>query len=190
MTARINLNRPDTRPKERKPDRWIRDDWRVVPGYPGYEVNPFGDIRRAIGGSNSKAGKRIKTRYGTNGYPRVTLHRDCKKWDTHVHRVVALTFLGPPPSPDAQVAHNDGSRDNNFVGNLRWTDAKGNAADRIQHGTTVEGAGHPRSKLTAAAVRDIRRSKKHQRVLARKYGVSQAAIWAARNRQSWKSVEC
>ena len=44
-----------------------------------------------------------------------------------VHRVVAATFLGPPPAPDMQVHHKDCDRANNHVQNLEYVTASENA---------------------------------------------------------------
>ncbi|AXV72811.1 hypothetical protein CJO75_01120 [Ralstonia solanacearum] len=54
---------------------------------------------------------------------------------TGIHRLVALTFLGPPPSRQHEVAHNDGNRANNIVTNLRWATHAENVADTFRHGT-------------------------------------------------------
>jgi len=37
-----------------------------------------------------------------------------------VHRLVALAWIGPAPSPAHRVFHIDGNRSNNAVSNLRW----------------------------------------------------------------------
>ena len=58
--------------------------------------------------------------FGTSdpdGYVRVSMCRE----NFYVHRVVAHTFLGPPPSKDAwQVHHRDGNTSNNRVTNLEY----------------------------------------------------------------------
>ena len=52
------------------------------------------------------------------------------QWRTHlVHRLVAASFLGPPPSPvHSQINHKDGKKSNNAVDNLEYaTPAENNA---------------------------------------------------------------
>ena len=55
-----------------------------------------------------------------------------------VHRLVALAFIGPPPSPKHEVCHNDGNPANNAVGNLRWDTRSENVLDQVRHGTHVQ----------------------------------------------------
>jgi hypothetical protein len=80
---------------------------------------------------------------------------------------------------------------NNAASNLRWDTRKGNAADRIVHGTHIEGERHGNSKLTAeqvAAIRTRAANGERQRALAAEYGVTQAAISLIVTRQKWASV--
>ncbi|MGL5880995.1 MAG: HNH endonuclease signature motif containing protein [Xenococcaceae cyanobacterium] len=53
-----------------------------------------------------------------------------------VHRLMALTFLGSPPTPFHQVRHLNGDPTCNKIENLAWGTAKENAADRVRHGRT------------------------------------------------------
>lgn len=47
-----------------------------------------------------------------------------------LHRIVAYTFLGPPPSPHHTVDHLDRVRENNRVDNLAWVDLTQQLANR------------------------------------------------------------
>ncbi len=49
-----------------------------------------------------------------------------------VHRLVLVTFAGPPPA-GTQCLHGDGNPHNNSIENLRWGTAKENASDREKH---------------------------------------------------------
>jgi hypothetical protein len=53
----------------------------------------------------------------------------------------------------------------------------------------VRGNGFARSKLSPEKVRLIRQSDDTDIVLGRRLGVTDAAIWAVRNRRSWAWVE-
>lgn len=112
-----------------------------VGGYPGYRVTADGRVRGQKGDWLSPALSR-------SGYLNVVLFRNGKRWDVGVHRLVALAWIGEPPSSDHEVAHGDGNRTNNVVGNLRWATRKENAADREMHGNTVRGARHHNGKKT------------------------------------------
>lgn len=47
-----------------------------------------------------------------------------------LHRIVAFTFLGPPPSPFHTVDHADRVRENNRADNLAWVDPRNQLANR------------------------------------------------------------
>ena len=51
-----------------------------------------------------------------------------------LHRLVALAFIGPQPSPKHEVCHNDGNPLNNVPGNLRWGTRSENLYDTVRHG--------------------------------------------------------
>lgn len=115
---------------------------------------------------------------------------------TGIHRLVALSFLGPPPSPLHEVAHNDGDRNNNALTNLRWATHAENVADCIRHGTArvpaFRGQRHPRATLSDSEVREIRRSHTGRRgeqiQLAREFGVSRYVIHHIVRGETWQHL--
>ena len=60
---------------------------------------------------------------------------------------------------------------------------------RLVHGPQAPGATVPRTKLTAAQVRAVRRRRKAPVVLAAEMGVSTSTIKAIRQGQTWRSVD-
>lgn len=136
--------------------------WKAVFGYPDYEISSHGRIRRVKPGASSNAavvGKVLKTTGAKQRYARVCLYRDGKPQYLSVHRLVLMTFVGPPPRPSDQGAHNDGNTKNNTLPNLRWALPAENSNDRIIHGTQPKGADHPLTTLTTeqvAAIRELR----------------------------------
>lgn len=79
--------------------------WKHLPGYPGYSISSEGDLR------NDRTGTILKSRPVKN-YMQVGVYKNGKKKEVKIHRAVASAFIGPPPSPKHQVAHNDnGKRD-------------------------------------------------------------------------------
>ena len=132
------------------------EQWRHVPGWPQYEVSPAGLVRRAVKGGSpiAKRGRLLKAAGAR--YLHVTLHADGKHATFSLHRLVARTYLGEPPSPRHQVAHNDGDPRNNTVGNLRWALPTENAADRVLHGTMLNGERSPNCRVAETQVRAIR----------------------------------
>lgn len=100
--------------------------WCDVPGFPGYKVS---DLGRVWG----KSGVILKQQTLPTGYKFVTLYGDVKR-QTTVHRLVLESFVGPCPD-GMEGCHNDGSKDNNRLDNLRWDTLSNNQLDRLKHGT-------------------------------------------------------
>jgi len=107
-----------------------------------------------------------------------------------VHRLVALTFIGEPPSDAHEVAHNDGNPFNNHISNIRWATHKENCADKIAHGTNQAGEKNPRSKLTDIDVANIwklYRNGATQTSIAKTFAVDRTTIGAIVNCRNWKT---
>ena len=100
-----------------------------IPGFPGYKIDKLGNIY-------SKKGSLLKFHQERRGYRRVCVLKKTgnKSRSLLVHRLMALTFLGLPPTPLHQVRHLNGDATCNQIENLAWGTAKENAADRIRHG--------------------------------------------------------
>lgn len=129
-----------------------------------------------------------KTDLEHTGYVRVRLSQGGTKFRASVHRIVAEAFHGPQPTPEHQVAHNDGNRQNNRADNLRWTTCKDNLADRRRHGTEMLGERNGRAKLTTESVIAIRESRASSYELALRYGVSPMTIQRVRRGANWGHV--
>lgn len=118
--------------------------WRPIEGFEGlYEVSNTGKVRsldRVVtskaGWETFKKGVELKPLDNGNGYKTVALWKNGKMTQRYIHRLVVQEFIGPPPSESHQVAHWDGSRDNNKVGSLRWSTSVENAQDKWRHGTS------------------------------------------------------
>lgn len=126
--------------------------WLPVPGFePYYEVSDQGRVRSyrprgaaARGGSASPVAEPrllIPQVQRQTGYPYVLLQREKVGHNRLVHRLVLEAFVGPPPAKDMQACHNDGTRTNNRLENLRWDTRSGNMKDKILHGTNVSHTG-------------------------------------------------
>jgi hypothetical protein len=164
------------------------ETWRGIPDFPKYEVSSLGRVRRAAPGTNTRAGLILKTPPDSRGYPMVIFYGSGKRFARKVHRLVAESFLGPRPTPLHEVAHADGSRDNNAVVNLRWATRADNHADKLRHGTDNRGGRHGMSKLTEALIRTAEaRRKEGARIkdIARELGVSHRTLGKALRRESW-----
>lgn len=159
-----------------------------IPGFPGYRVSDLGTVRRDDGLIMTPSTPRNRREY-----PCVHLRRLGKRSRVAVHRLVALTWIGPSPFVGAEVRHLDGDHMNPALSNLAWGSRKDNAADRDRHGTTARGdrhgaknrdfggANNPNGKLDDAAVAKIlqlSRDGHSQRMIAERTGASQRTVWA------------
>lgn len=176
-------------------------EWRTLPINDNYEVSEFGHLRRAVGGSNTKKGKAIRPTLCRIGkrtktkiyvrrtpYVKYTISRDCVEKSVLAHRLVALAFLGPPPSDDYEVAHHDGNGSNCHRDNLRWATSKENAEDKRRHGTLVIGERVNTNKLTTAQVLEIRAAEGSHREISKRYGVHEANISDIKRGKSWRHL--
>ena len=159
--------------------------WQDIPGYEGrYQASDQGRIRSVDRyvrcGKGGKGTKLLKGRVlrpaAQSSDPHLSVVLGHKAHGSLVHRLVALTFLGPCPEGQ-EVRHLDGNPQNNRLGNLAYGTRTENILD-------VYTTGRPWRKLTAAQASDIReRLQKGERGvdLAREYGVGQACISAIKH---------
>jgi hypothetical protein len=88
------------------------EDFRCIPGWPGYEVSNQGRVRNATN-------FRLRSLMQDGRYKAVKL----KSRTYRVHRLVMLAFVGEPPL-GSSVDHIDRDPSNNFLENLRYATAK------------------------------------------------------------------
>lgn len=112
------------------------NEWVPVLSLPGFEccieyyVNRDGDIKTTKGGKD-----RLMTPVTIkSGYQKVTLQQRLGQKgekQVYVHTLVALAFLGTPPTPLGRkkgcstVDHINKNKSNNSIDNLRWISAGG-----------------------------------------------------------------
>jgi hypothetical protein len=130
----------------------------------------------------------MKTRIEINGYERLNLYGPSGIIRVCVHALVCEAFHGVKPSPQHEVAHNDGVRANNRADNLRWATRAENHADKVAHGTAQRGEANGNSKLTEEEAEEIRADNRSQTAIAKHYGVSQATIWRIKRGLVWKAA--
>jgi hypothetical protein len=158
--------------------------WKPISGYEGYySVSNRGEVFSVRGQ------KVLRPGVLPLGYRQVQLMVDGAKQQAKVHRLVAFAFLGEPPTPQHQVAHNNGNPADNRVENLRWATPTENQRDRRAHGTASIGEANRRAKLTADDARAIRASTARNCDLARTYGVSWSQIYSIRSRKTWAHLD-
>ena len=149
------------------------EEWRPAPDSP-HEVSSLGRVR------NASTGRLLKLSPHKSGYLHVQLWRGSTFRTWLVHRLVAVTFLGPQPSPDHEVAHGDGNRHHNAVGNLRWALRAENMRDRDAHGRTAIGERNGKMKHSAETVvkaRELRASGMKVAAIAAELSVPVGAVY-------------
>lgn len=155
--------------------------WKDIPGYEGrYQASTAGRIRSldryvrlvAHGKETKRLAKGQVLRpapYEKGGHLSVVLGHNAH--GSPVHRLIALTFIGPCPA-GCEVCHNDGNPKNNAVDNLRYDTRSNNIKDAYM----MNGV---RGKLTVDEVRAIRDMLEEGRKgteIARLMGVSVHAV--------------
>lgn len=158
----------------------IREIWKPIPGYEGYEASNLGQVRsldRWIvyknGDRHFYEGKLLKPGRIGKGYRGVVLPPQVM---CRVHQLIMLAFVGPCPD-GFEVRHLNNNRGDNRLSNLRYGTPMQNQADRIAHGTTCRGERAPYAKLSREAVLEIRLGALSPSQLVDKYRVSRSHIW-------------
>jgi hypothetical protein len=174
-------------------------EWRTLEMFPDYEISECGDVRRASASRSRHSGWRLRGYINSDGYLEYALINNMgEKQHIPAHRLVALAFIGQPPSGNHEVAHLNGSRVCNDFRILRWATRKENDHDTITHGTVRAGERNGRAKITEDDVRIIReeyfaikRSRGGRRLseLDERYGLNRGQIIAIAKRQAWGHVQ-
>lgn len=170
----------------------MSERWLPVVDHEGlYEVSDHGNVRSlprqaidSIGRKYSYKGRALRY-FPQADLGHLYLRLRCRNGEWRgfsVHRLVLSAFVGACPK-GMEGCHNDGNPANNHLSNLRWDTPRGNAADKVLHGTAPyvnkvacpighplaganlvewhQGNGH-RGCLACARARALVRNKKHQ----------------------------
>lgn len=136
------------------------------------------------------SGRVLKPFTDKNGYLRINTYV-ARKWAQHfVHVLVCETFHGERPS-GMHAAHCDGDRLNPTADNLRWATAQENEADKVAHGTALQGERHHQARLTVLDVKTIRQERENGvllSILAARFSVTESTISSIAKRKTWRHV--
>lgn len=107
-----------------------------------------------------------------------------------VSRIMCRHKNGAPKGGMDMATHSCGNAHLGCVNpsHLRWGNQDSNMSDMIAHGRSTRGEKGSRAKLTEKKVRHIRSSLDSGASLARKFGVTPAAICSIRKRRNWKHI--
>ncbi len=132
--------------------------------------------------------KYLKQHLSHNGYLFVRLWnktKHCYK-NYRVSRLVLETFVEPCPK-GMECCHNDGTRTNNNLYNLRWDTHKNNIAE----GNSAVGSAHGRAKLNEQDVKIIRKlvlTKLTLKEIGKIFNVTEQMVWYIKKRKNWKHI--
>jgi len=104
--------------------------WRLIAGWPNYEVSDQGQVRslpreRARGGV-------LRAQRDSGRYWKVALSRKAEVKRFRIHKLVAEAFIGPCP-PGQEVRHLNDDKDDNRVGNLGYGTRRDNVQDAVRN---------------------------------------------------------
>ncbi len=160
--------------------------WKPYPDYEDqYMVSNTGKVWSLYGDKELK-----QATYKATGYKYVSIHNRAanKGIKRKIHHLVLETFIGFREE-DQEACHNDGSRDNNHLSNLRWGTKHENMQDKKLHGTHIEGEDSSQAKLTEDQVREIHNrlsSGEPASIVAKEYGIDKTSVICIGAGKSWK----
>jgi hypothetical protein len=171
------------------------EEWKTVVGYEGFfEVSTLGRVRavdrcfvNSIGAERRYPARMLIPQMHRSGYLAVCLSKAGKQRTWHIHRLVLVAWCGPPP-PGHEACHNDGTKTNNTLPNLRWDTRKRNHADKRLHGTSQHGERNGFAKLRTEQVLAIRADDRSQYAIAAAFGISQANVNDIKLRKLWTHI--
>lgn len=158
-----------------------------IPGLLGYWAGSDGSIWKG----NMSCLYKLAPRHDDAGYLAVSVDVGGDRTSYRVHKLVALSFHGPPP-PGCEVRHLDDHKPNCRADNLCYGTRQQNMEDAARNGKTTRGEKNRHAKLIEPQVREIKwlMSIGWQGVrLAARYNVSQQTICDIRKGRLWSWVK-
>lgn len=132
-------------------------EWRVVPGWDHYMVSEQGEVARTDTGLIRKPWIPKVAKNCPAVSPCIRLTQDGRTRVFRLLRLVAITFIGPPPFEGAEAAHLDGNALNCAVSNAAWKTKAENERDKIRHGTSNRGTRQHKCRFSEEDVRQIKK---------------------------------
>lgn len=93
----------------------MEEIWKPIPGFDGYEVSNFGNVR-SFKRNNVCV---LKPSITSGGYLQVNLCKNGKVYPGRIHKLVLLAFVGPRPE-GLEICHGPGGPSYNRLDNLRY----------------------------------------------------------------------
>ena len=169
--------------------------WKKAVGYSSYEVSNLGRIK-TFNWKNTGREAIMKPALDGSGYLRTVMKDDNGVSKTiKVHRIVLNTFDFNDNYKTLEVNHKDGNKSNNNIENLEWVTRHQNIQHCIDNNLQyiLKGEEIGNSILKEKDVIYIRQNFKPRvytrKMLANKFGVSEATIKDILSYRSWKHLK-
>lgn len=110
---------------------------------------------------------------------------------SYIHRLIAVVWLPPQPSPLHEIDHIDEDRSNNTPGNLRWLTKLQNSKEWLRrHPEKLRGSGNAAARLTEADITGIRalRGRLTGREVGDLFSVHPSTIYCVWHGRTWRHV--
>ena len=109
-----------------------KDEWKEIPGLPGYEISIYGDVyfKGDVSGKLRRRSGICVQHRNRLGYMTVGININGVKKRMFVHRLLAITYIENPENKK-EIDHIDGNPSNNSLDNLRWATPKENSNNNI-----------------------------------------------------------
>lgn len=162
------------------------EEWKNIPDFPKYEVSNFGQVR-SVQRTWSGLPQLRSPVHSRDGYLRVALYKDHKRYAFSIHRLVLTAFIGPPTAENNICHHKDRNRTNNRLDNLEWS----NQSLNIIASNTASSREYRAKKLNEEKVKKIRKladSGIIQITIAEMFDVDPGMINKIILRKSWRSI--
>lgn len=110
-------------------DELSYEKWKNIDDFPGYQVSDLGRVRS----KRSYGWKILIPTRCDNGYLKVCLVKNQKRYNRTIHRLVATAFI-PNPENKPEVNHKNTNKKDNRVANLEWSTGSENQLHSAKYG--------------------------------------------------------
>lgn len=160
------------------------EEWRDVPGFPGYQASDRGRVRSAsrVLSAAPDQDRRL--------FVSLFVGPDRRHHRMLVARLVLLAFVGPPRAGQV-VRHKNDDQSDNHLARLCWGTRRENAQDAIRNGKMPRGERHGIAKLTGPKVMEMRAARSRGVALcelARRFGVNRWTVRDVVTRKTWRHL--
>jgi hypothetical protein len=153
------------------------DDWRTILEWPNYRISRRGEVVGRHG--------EIRT-FPIKGYLSFNVMMGKRRKSLRVHREVMRAFVGDRPG--LEVRHLNGDPLDCRLENLCYGTRIENEADKLMHGTSLDGSRNHQAKINEDQVQEIRSPPLPGAALARQFNVSQTTVSNIRLGRNWRCI--